>query len=429
MTKMRFSVLACLAYPILTPALRAESLERELLKNSPKVIRYLQDKGCKNVGVLKFRVKKGDDAITDSVGLANMTIATRLEIALILANDKDAKKQIGIIQNASAVAAGLKDASHLTKEGRVKLFDARYPLAWGKDKVTPDAFLTGVAELSADRKEITVGIVAFGKADDKLEKVAKFTVGSDAMALVESGESFLLRGVFDDGKVVETTAGVSTGKITYPTQDKEAPVKLDILYDGKPIALDIKDGKALVREPKQGQKVSFVLKRNGSSKERYACVLMVNGENTLYRQRVTPLLCKKWVLEPGEGPITVAGYKLEGDKGEAFRVLSRAASKKVEMYYGADVGTISLTVFHERKKAEDYSLDVDAEDLAAIRGAKFPEDKEMPLNIDALKARLHTFQIKGIVVPGETFDFQTRKVKFDPDPTPLMSAVITYYKP
>src|SRR5262245_10046917 len=176
----------------------ADQLEKELLKQAPTIIQHLQSKGYKNVGVLKFRVKKGSEAITDSVGVLNQTLAQRLEIALVLANDNDVKKQLGIVQNASSVAAGLRGASHLTRDGRQVLFKGQYPLAWGKQQVTPDAFLTGIAEVSGDLKEMTVGILAFGKETETLDKVGRFTVATGSSTLSEMGESFLLRGAFDD---------------------------------------------------------------------------------------------------------------------------------------------------------------------------------------------------------------------------------------
>ena len=58
-------------------AVRADSLDRELLKQAPRVIRYLQDHGYKNVGVLKFRVKKGDELVSDRVGSLNLTRHSR----------------------------------------------------------------------------------------------------------------------------------------------------------------------------------------------------------------------------------------------------------------------------------------------------------------------------------------------------------------
>src|SRR5262249_55667081 len=145
----------------------------------------------------------------------------------------------------------------------------------------------------------------------------------------------------------------------------------------------VKGGKAVVPEPKEGQKVSFVLRRKVNNKAPYGAVLKVNGENTLYKERLPDEQCHKWILYPDEGPITVRGYQLDQNKAEAFRVLSRAASKQNEIYYGADVGTVTLSVFSEKRgKEPPPSLNDDAEDLAAIHRSAFPPER--PLNLAAL---------------------------------------------
>src|SRR5207247_2144381 len=89
-------------------------------------------------------------------------------------------------------------ANHLTPEGQKVLLDAEYPLAWGNQKVKPDAFLTGAARISRDLQTMTVAVLAFDRQSARLDKVVQFQVDTDVNALVESGESFLVRGLFDD---------------------------------------------------------------------------------------------------------------------------------------------------------------------------------------------------------------------------------------
>src|SRR5271157_1152105 len=184
-----------------TPGAQAsDTLDRELLKDAPKIIRYLKDHGYKNVGVLKFRVQKGDEPVSDRVGTLNRDLAARLEIALVLTTD--IKAPLGIIHDASAVAAKIPGANHLNEPGRRALLGARYPLAWGGEPVEPDAFLTGVAQVSPDLKTVTMSILAFGRDGGKLEKVADFTATTDPPMLTAAGESFVLtRGLFDGGQV------------------------------------------------------------------------------------------------------------------------------------------------------------------------------------------------------------------------------------
>src|SRR5207244_2643341 len=70
------------------------------------------------------------------------------------------------------------------------------------------------------------------------------------------------------------------------------------------------------------------------------------------------LLCRRWILDPGRGPMTVDGYQINAKQKQEFRVLSVQESQAREMNYGADVGTITLTVFREwkgKKKPPDPS--------------------------------------------------------------------------
>ncbi len=107
-------------------------------------------------------------------------------------------------------------------------------------------------------------------------------------------------------------------------------------------------------------------------------------------------------------------------------------SKAREVYYGADVGTISMTVFRE-KKGPDKPMAVvlkeadEAEDLAALSRGVFPE--EQPRNLAALQAQLRDSATRGLIAQGEKTSSEVQRVKFNADPIPVMSATITYYKP
>src|ERR1700733_8883574 len=129
------------------PAAELQSLERGLVQQSPALIKRFKASGYKNVGVLKFLVAHASSkGFSDSVGTLNMMLARRLEVALVLANDPGAP--VGVIRNASTVAARTKGANHRSPAGRKVLFEPDYPLAWGKGEVKADAFVTGTALIS-----------------------------------------------------------------------------------------------------------------------------------------------------------------------------------------------------------------------------------------------------------------------------------------
>ena len=147
-------------------------------------------------------------------------------------------------------------------------------------------------------------------------------------------------------------------------------------------------------EPKTDQKVAFILKRNDSSKRTFGVVLKVNGESTLYKQKDDALQCRKWIIEPGDGTTTIKGFKTAEQTGEAFRVLSREESKKNEINYGEDVGTIQMVVFANRVKNPEPTLVSEAEeDLQAVKNGGFPADLpegnlKPPESNNALKQQL-----------------------------------------
>ena len=444
-----FVLMTCCLLNLSAPVANGEALERELLRTARTVLEYSRERGYQNIGVLKFRVKKGEESPSDKVGPLNHSLPDRLELGLILANKVQAP--IGIVRNASEVAAQIEGANHLDAEGRQLLFADTYPLAWGETLVTPDAFVTGVVQFRPGLDKMTVAIAVFDRSGGKLEPVAQFDADTTPAELTDIGESFSTRGLFDERQlkftdssetqkaqvaVVQQATQVRLESASFPLTEPGCPLTLDIAYDGKVMPIEVRDGRAFVREPQTNQVVTLTLRRKPNDKQRYAAVLKVNGENTLGRERQNDLHCTKWVLEPDSDPTKpniIKGYFVgkKHDQVQTFRVLSKADSKARAIDYGNDVGTISLVVFRELSAkepalAEDILGD-DADLFAAIAKGAFTPDK--PKSLDALKQQLIDFRLKGLIVEGETVEGKTRKVEFKTDPLPVFSATITYYRP
>jgi hypothetical protein len=447
-------VLSCgallLAGSLTAGKLRADELavlEQAMLDKAPEILKFVHDQGYQNIGILKFRIREGSDQPTDRAGLLNRNLAERLELALIIKNKP--LDPVGIVHNASEVAAKLPGANHLTVDGRQKLFAGQYPLAWGNTNVVPDAFLVGVVQVDPDFQTATVGISAFDQKNPKLRDVAKFSGRLTTNEVVELGGSFTTRGIFDGGQLAlapaerekaaineagKQAALIKTKANRHPLDDPASPVVLTILYDGQPVAIEFRDGGAYAPEPSEGQKVSLRIgRRDAGDNTRYAVVLRVNGENTLYRQRKKDLDCNKWILEPGEQPLTIEGFQINKTELQQFKVLSKVASKAKEIDYGADVGTISMTVFRPRDTqtppppAPDL-LSEKAEDFAILSRGIFPP--EPPTNLASLKQQLAlASRTRGLISEGQTVAGATRTVKFEADPVPVMVATVTYYKP
>src|SRR5207248_2329400 len=151
-------------------------------------------------------------------------------------------RPIGIAADASAMAAKTPGANHLTRAGRAKLFEPRYPLAWGDGMVKVDAFLTGVAAVSPDLKKITIGLLIFDREKNNLDSIGKDIEATlKPAALADLGESFLMRGLFDGGKV-ELSAPLAPEKIleeavktrkevdAHPLKEALAPISLTVYY-------------------------------------------------------------------------------------------------------------------------------------------------------------------------------------------------------
>ena len=164
-----------------------------------------------------------------------------------------------------------------------------------------DRHRTGLGRPQTDHGR-RAGLRCFGLT----KVVPPFDAVTSPSLLGEVGESFTLRGAFDSAKpevvqakVTEVAAKVKTSDASHPLADPATLVMLEIHYDGKPIPLEFRNGKAFVTEPQEGQKVMLILRRTEHAKGRLGVVVKVNGENTLNRQRLRDIDCRKWVLDPG----------------------------------------------------------------------------------------------------------------------------------
>ena len=152
---------------------------------------YLREHHSRNVGILKFRVKKGNQPVNFNVGPLNDNIVGRLEYALIHANST--QRPIGIIQDANQIATAKKLPRYDKPAGQRALFAQKYPLAWGDAQVNPDLFLTGIVTVRPDLKSVTVVLEAFGPNSAKQDKVLTFQVDTDRSLLTDLNESFQVK--------------------------------------------------------------------------------------------------------------------------------------------------------------------------------------------------------------------------------------------
>ena len=357
----RFSVAiaAGLAFCLATPAAtRADRIDEALIGHAPEITAYLIKHQCKNVGVLPFRLQKGDKLPQFRGGMIVDNMCDRLQNALIFAANPEAPR-IGIVDHAAALAAKkLRGASYRTPADRQKLFSIKYPLMWGDppEHVTPDMFLTGKVSASADFRTTTIMIEAFDRAHPsaKLAQVVQFSVKTDRYILADLGQGYSVtkarllataRGVPAPGDIIEGSdppppplnlsqgnAGAGeAGDITPEPKVEDGnpaaangadsasgeqqvmhvgegspgpfPLEWTVYYDGvaQTPAADPNapgDRNFAIPDPKPGQKVTFGVKNTGDST--IGLVLTVNGISTLYEERLQADQMQPWILEPGK---------------------------------------------------------------------------------------------------------------------------------
>jgi hypothetical protein len=439
-----------LAAPIAQGA-ASDPLDEALIDKAKGVLDTLKKKGFQNVGVIKFLVRHGDGPTQDDVGDLNLSLANKVEVALILANTDE---KFGIIDKASeaVVREKLLMANHRTEDGRKAFFVRKYELAWSRDRVDASGFVTGVATFSPDLRKLTIKLQVFDKSG-KIEDIAgEVSAATNPEMLAQAGFSYALSPARQKALVAgdpPPTRDVQTREIVEqvakgtapppksvaapPAPLASCPIKWTVLYGGQPVAIT---GNA-VPEPKAADRVEFVL--SNPTQGTYAVVLLVNGENTLYQERVAPAACRKWVLAPGSS-VTIRGFQTSADTVAPFEVLLPGQPIPDAVRYEEHAGTFRLVVFHGKMTDVNPADNMaklkpeDAATLARTRGGTRP-DGIKPQTLQALQAdlrgRFGTDGARGYVVKGgATEKFETKSVYFAASPElPVADISLRYFTP
>jgi len=448
------------------PAAAGIRLPEAMAKAAEQVVSFINAEGYENVGVLKFRVQKPGSRASETVGTINCDLATQLETAVVIKRRHPAT--FVLLADASNTAAAAPGAGDTSVEAREKLFAVRYKPAWGdaSNPVAADAFVTGTVEVNGRLEMMRVVLTAIDKKGAPRE-ITAFDSVIDPALLGPLGESFSTRGMLNaglpriprqeqapvtgvsGGPAPDTihpaslaAASVGSGDKAHPLADSTAPVSLVVAYDGKEAVLEFREGKAFVPEPREGQKVTLtVRKRNNRDGRRIGVVLKVNGENTAMRERLPDLQCFKWILSDSIPAVTVRGYQVDRETIQPFVVLTGDKSREREFNYGADVGSISVTVFDD--EASDRPAVAGPGSLAGQRSAADVAMLERGVRIDSVAANGTPQQLRealvrggtpdncrGLIVEGDTTEKRNLDlVEFKAGPTPAMVAVVTYYEP
>jgi len=358
-------LLTCLALCglALSPAVaRADKIDLKLNDETPKVVKYLKDKGYKNVGVLHFRSQTATEKHPrfDS-GTINANMADRLENLLVMHGSQAKNPEqpaFGVIHDASGAALKQRVGAWFTRpEERKKLFKSDYPLAWGKESVKADAFLTGKVTLSEDLKKTRVVIECFdAKASEKIVKVAELSCDTDRnvirdfnlpYTLTKAQHQALARGFktarsrdqaqqadqkVDDvvlqqakqqqqlGNKPQNKPGTQDGPATTQTI---GGIALKITASGKeftPAANSSQQGFYQMECPPRDTEI--VMSLTNTTEKELGVVLKVAGFSTVGEQKEAPEQCRKWLVPPGKT------YNIKGFyTGEKFDSLKKFVVK------------------------------------------------------------------------------------------------------
>lgn len=163
--------------------------ENTIIRESAQIVKSLHKVGCKNVGVLNFRVQIRNGNEKFQAGGIGSRMAQWLQNGLVFAQNP--ADPIGVIDNASSVVAQkLPNANYRTADARQKLFSIKYPLAWGDSVVVPDFLLTGKVIVDKTTKIVIEAIPR--SQPNVLAKVHEFEVKTDLDILAESGIGYTL---------------------------------------------------------------------------------------------------------------------------------------------------------------------------------------------------------------------------------------------
>lgn len=430
---LRFFSAAVAACLLLAGLSRADNIDLRLREEAPKVLEHLRAKGYHNVGILHFRVKKGTLPVSFKVGPLNSNLASRVENVLVLLNETT--QPVGIIHDASQVAAAKKLPAFTFPKGRERLFEEQFPLAWGSEMVKADAFLTGLVEVPADMKKADVTIQVFDRQTKGIDQVVKFAVPMDRSILSDLSQSFvvakrqLTRGA-DLELVADEDASERDKKNTTPvppTPNLDNPLEFHVQYDGsrQEVAPDPQNpGEMRVAEPKQGQKISFILKN--ASAEKIGVVFKINGKNTVFEETEEPSRCTKWILDPG-AQYEITGFQMDDKTEIPFKVLSDEESLAA---YSDQMGWLHLYVFRSGPEGagDNGKMQISYRGLSPAESARLPVADTLVKRQQQLRSAMN--KSRGLMAKDEGAT-RANEVRRDtlPNPQQVATLAVRYYKP
>jgi len=433
---------------------KADPLAAALTEKARTVVDALKAKGYGNVGVLKFLIQMKDGPPRDDVGEMNLALANRLRVALILALNPEADKFLVLDRvNETVVEAQLTTANHKDAAGRKAFFVRKYEPSWGTTPVHPESFLTGVLSVPADLKQGKLTLQCFGAdgAMHDLPIVVEFNMVPQYLPELglsyiqpEANRKAVIAGqplppkAEQERDILAAVVQPPAAKPQEPDRPfTDSPVQWSVRYNGKPA--DVVGH--ILPEPKENDRVEFRLENPTDAS--YGVVLLVNGENTLGRERTAVSQSRKWLLSP-KSSVVVRGFQMDNETVTPFRVLTPEQSENDAVHYGEHAGSFRLVIYHGRMsetepavtaKTEPTSDDLRLLAVARTRGLVGSTDGIKPLGLRALQADLRGRSkaktgSRGLIgADGSTEKFDVKVAWFEPTPeTPIADLTLSYFQ-
>ncbi|MGL4423513.1 MAG: hypothetical protein ACRCZF_22845, partial [Gemmataceae bacterium] len=114
-------------------------------------------------------------------------------------------------------------------------------------------------------------------------------------------------------------------------------------------------------------------------------------------------------------------------ESQQFIIQSDRESKLSELLYGANVGTITLTVYPEATVPIVARADLRPKLLRIINKATAPEKHERDKSLNTTFDRMVSSAERGLIAPGEAIPSKTVNVEGNWDRLPLMTGSVKYY--
>ena len=438
---------------LVVPA-NGQDLECEFAKIAEKALEQMRSNGIQSTGVLKFAVRVGGGEFPPNLGRLNLRLAEKMEVALALANPtrkSQIDQQVGIVRNASKIADSIDGANHLSEEGRRLLFSKPYPLAWvfkDQSEVVPDSLVVGAAQISDDLTTMDLELMLVKKEGFTLTPLGSISVATDLEDLVDAGESYSTRGIGVREAKVKPASFSSVVKqasnIRHETEenstpqstslhplgpDSDAPIRFEVLYDGVIQPFEFRNGGAFIKEPHEGQRVTFTVHRKNND-DRLGVLVRVNGANTLYRRTRPDSRASLWTFKQGAPIFRIKGFYIDKSTIQEFKVLSDPASKNQAVNYGQDAGIIAIAVYTQEAEETDY-VEVAKSDSDVMSQAKLPETTLASRGElgSSLFAQLSSQNAsRGLIAKGESKKINKMGTKkFKRSRYPIMATSIRYY--